>query len=358
MNLAVLAETAPAKTLIPIIEKLDKEDKILSLTHDEGAMNLLSPYSTEIESIGQGRRNSSHKRSNFTIGRLVLQDTYRTYKALKHRSVDLVLTCGNAGDVRKGILAAKKLNIPRLHMEQDIYNPIEMIAYADLITVPSQSAKKSLKKMYGITNTFNIKGYPQAEYVDRIKLTSPEDVCKDYEVDDFYVLFLGGDTRREDIPSMIQEVQKLDKTILIVPYRFEPTFIAQYITRKDVYVLDGFVDLLSLMNASQGVIYCAGMGVTIEVGALSIPSVKLLGFHNQHASNDLARTLGINVVSQYDIENAVDKMKKPRGKRLVKNAYKASYKVAELTKEMKMFDYGCGGKNSLKKIWNQRKQYR
>ena len=149
MNIALVAETAPAKTLIPIIEKLD-DDEIISLTHDTGAMELLSPYSVDIKAIGESRKNTSVKRSNFTIGRLVLQDTYKTYKALKNSDTDLVITCGNSGDVRKGILAAKKLDIPVLHMEQDIYNPIEMIAYANLITVPNNVAQKNLKKMYEI----------------------------------------------------------------------------------------------------------------------------------------------------------------------------------------------------------------
>ena len=178
MNIAVVAETAPAKSLIPVIEKLD--DNIISLTHSEGAMKLLSPYSSDILSIGEGRRNTTVKRSDLTIGRLVLKDTYRTYNALKHRDVDLVLTCGNAGDVRKGISAAKQLGIPKIHMEQDIYNPIEMIAYADLITVPNSSAQKALKKMYGIYNTVNIKGYPQAEYVSRVPIMEPETIYKHY----------------------------------------------------------------------------------------------------------------------------------------------------------------------------------
>ena len=116
MNIAVVAETAPAKTLIPVIEKLD--DNIISLTHSEGAMKLLSPYSSEILSIGEGRRNTAVKRSDFTIGRLVLQDTLRTYRALRGRNIDFLLTCGNAGDVRKGISAAKKLKIPKLHIER------------------------------------------------------------------------------------------------------------------------------------------------------------------------------------------------------------------------------------------------
>lgn len=356
MNIAVVAETAPAKTLIPVISKLNT--KVLSLTHGEGVENLLEPYSYEIIPIGKGRRNTLTKRSNFTIGRLVLQDTYHTYSALKNQDLDLVLTCGNAGDVRKGILAAKKLKIPRLHIEQDIYNPIEMIAYADLITVPNKHAQRALKKMYDITNTVNIKGYPQAEYVANVPIMSPESIYEHYGIDDFYVLFLGGDTRSSDIPTIIEEVQKVNKIILIVPYRFEAKSIAQFVTRKGVYIIDGYVDLISLMNASQGVIYCAGMGVTIELGVLSVPSVKLLGFHTEHASNDLAQSIGINVISAYDIKNAVEHMKKPHGSRLIKNGSKASIKVAELTRDMDMFDQTQGGRKSLKRIWDQRKKYR
>jgi hypothetical protein len=356
MNIAVVAETAPAKTLIPVIEKLD--DNIVSLTHSEGAEKLLYPYSSEVLSIGEGRRNTTTKRSDLTIGRLVLKDTLRTYRALRSRDIDLVLTCGNAGDVRKGISAAKKLSIPKLHIEQDLYNPIEMIAYADLITVPNSHAKKLLKKMYGIHNTVNIKGYPQAEYVNRVPMMDPEDIYRHYGVNDFYVLFLGGDTRASDIPEIIREVQKLNKIILIIPYRFEATSISQFVTRKGVYIIDGYVDLISLMNASQGVIYCAGMGVTIEVGALSVPSVKLLGFHIDHASNDLAQSLGIDVISAYDIQYAVEHMKAPHGSRLIKNGTKASIKVAELTRDMNMFDTSFGGSKSLKAIWDQRKKYR
>ncbi len=356
MDIAVVAETAPAKTLIPVIENLN--DNIIALTHSEGAKKLLSPYSSKVLSIGEGRRNIIAKRSDFTIGKLVLQDTLRTYKALKSNDVDLVLTCGNAGDVRKGISAAKKLDIPRLHIEQDIYNPIEMIAYADLITVPNSHAKKALKKMYDITNTVNIKGYPQAEYVYNANIMEKEEVYRRYGVDDFYVLFLGGDTRASDIPEIIHEVQKLDKIILIIPYRFEATSISQFVTRRGVYVIDGYVDLISLMNASQGVIYCAGMGVTIEVGALSIPSIKLLGFHTEHASNDLAQSVGIDVITAYDIEYAVEHMKKPQGSRLIKNGVKASIKIAELTRDMYMFDNSYGGRKSMKLIWDQRKKYR
>ena len=356
MNIAVVAETAPAKALIPIIENIDTN--ILSLTHSEGAMELLDPYSNEILSIGEGRRSTTKKRSNFTIAKLVLKDTFHTYNALKKRDIDLTLTCGNAGDVRKGITASKKLNIPKLHIEQDIYNPIEMIAYADLITVPNKVAMKQLKEMYDITNTVNINGYPLAEYVSRVPILEQEKVYEQYKHDDFYVLFLGGDTRASDIPEIIREVEKIDKTIFVIPFRFETSTITPHITKDNIHVIEGYVDLISLMNASQGVIYCAGMGVTIEVGALEVPSVKILGFHTQHASNDLAQDLGINVASAHDINHAVSRMKKPQGKRLIKNGCKASLKVAELTTNMDLFDQNCGGLSSLRKIWNQRKQYR
>ena len=356
MNIAVVAETAPAKALIPIIEKVDAD--ILSFTHSEGAMELLSPYSKEISSIGEGRRNTTKKRSNFTIAKLVLKDTIRTYKALRKQDIDLTITCGNAGDVRKGLAASKKLNLPKLHIEQDIYNPIEMIAYADLITVPNKTAMKQLEELYDITNTVNIKGYPQAEYVSRVPIVEPEKIYEQYQHDDFYVLFLGGDTRASDIPGIIKEVEKIDKTILVIPFRFETSAIRPHITKNNIFIIEGYVDLISLMNASQGVIYCAGMGVTIEIGALGIPGVKILGFHTQHASNDLAHDLGINVASTQDINNAVSKMKKPQGKRLIKNGCKASLKVAELTTSRDLFDQNCGGLSSLRKIWNHRKQYR
>lgn len=234
MNIAVVAETAPAKALIPILEKIDAD--ILSLTHSEGAMKLLEPYSSEIFSIGEGRRNTTKKRSNFTIAKLVLKDTIRTYNGLKKHPVDLTVTCGNAGDVRKGIAASKKLHIPKLHIEQDIYNPIEMIAYADLITVPNKTAMKQLEDLYDITNTVNINGYPQAEYVSRVQISEPEKIYEQYQHDDFYVLFLGGDTRASDIPEIIKEVEKIDKTILVIPFRFETSTITP-ISLKAIFLL-------------------------------------------------------------------------------------------------------------------------
>ena len=185
--------------------------------------------------------------------------------------------------------------------------------------------------MYDITNTVNIGGYPQAEYVSRVPILEAEKIYEQYKNDDFYVLFLGGDTRASDIPEIIKEAEKIDKTVLVIPFRFETSAITPHITKDNIIVVEGYVDLISLMNASQGVIYCAGMGVTIELGALGVPAVKILGFHTQHASNDLANDLGINVASAQDIDYAVSRMRKPQGKRLIKDGCKASRKVANDT---------------------------
>ena len=75
-------------------------------------------------------------------------------------NVDLVITCGNAGDVRKALSASKLLGIHRLHVEQDIYNPIEMVAFANIVTAPSDEYKLFLEEKYSLNNVFNIGGYP------------------------------------------------------------------------------------------------------------------------------------------------------------------------------------------------------
>ncbi|MCD7781314.1 MAG: hypothetical protein LUG89_01240 [Methanosphaera sp.] len=355
MNITVVAETAPAKSLIPVISRLD--DNILCLTHSKGAEELLAPYGKVI-SIGKGRRSGSKKRSPLAIGTLVLKDAHNTYNAMKRENIDLVLTCGNAGDVRKALMASRRLDLPVLHMEQDIYNPIELIAYANLITVPSSSDQKKLKKMYDITNTVNIRGYPQAEYVSMIRPVDPEVIYEKYECDDYYVLFLGGDTRQSDIEEIMAQVQQLDKMVLVVANRFSMKFISQFVVSTKIILIDEFVDLISLMNASSGVIYCAGMGITIEIGVLGVPAIKIIGFHTEHASNDLARKIGISVVSVYDITTVIDHMKRIHAHTIVNNGRKASMKVAELTHELDIFADNKGGFGSLRKIWNQRKKYR
>ena len=207
MRIAVIAEMAPAKAFIPIIKELDAE--IIGLTHGHGVKELLGQYCTEIHSIGESRGQAAKKRSNPKIASLVIEDIWRVIRFLKGKDVDLLMTCGNAGDVRKGISASKILRIPDLHIEQDIYNPIEMIAFSNLITVPSEQYKNYVIEKYGLKNVHVIGGYPMASYVNDMSIEKSNIIQGKYGIDEFAVLVFGGDVKSEDIPKIIQEVEKL-----------------------------------------------------------------------------------------------------------------------------------------------------
>ena len=308
--------------------------------------------------IGESRGKSAEKRSKTKIASLVFEDVVGTIRALRGKNVDLLLTCGNAGDVRKGISAAKFLRIPDLHIEQDFYNPIEMIAFSNLITVPSKRYQEFLAQNYGIYNSKVIGGYPMASYVNEMELKDSSLVKSENDVEDFLLLVLGGDIQGKDIPEIIAAVENLEKQVLIVPFRFDEGYVKSLVKSPGTKVLDGFVDLLSLMNASSGMIYGAGMGLTIEAGVLGVPSIKLAGFHRQHASVDLAKELGIPVVEIEKITEPVDKLKVPKGKWLISEGEKSVFDIVELINNFGAQKGKNGGLKSFRKIWNARSKFR
>jgi hypothetical protein len=356
MRIAVIAEMAPAKAFIPIIKKLDAE--IIGLTHGHGVKELMGKYCTEVHSIGESRGQGANKRSNSKIASLVIEDIWRVIKSIKGKDIDLLMTCGNAGDVRKGISASKILRIPNLHIEQDIYNPIEMIAYSNLITVPSEHYKDYIIDKYGLRNVYVSGGYPMAVYVNEMPLEDSKKIKAHYNLDEFILLVFGGDVKGEDIPKIIKQMEMIDENVLIVPFRFSSVYIKKFITSSKLKVLDGYVELPSIMNASSALIYAAGMGLTIEAGVLSIPSIKIAGFHKRHASVDLAKELGINVVDIKDISNAMGDLRVPNGEFLVDNGKKA---VSNIINEINNFDELKGkssGLKSFKRIWNARSEFK
>jgi len=356
MKIAVMAEIAPAKAFVPVLEKLDAE--IIGLIHGQGADELLKEFCTEMHYIGESRGKAVEKRSNAKIASLVFKDVMTTIKALRRKDIDLLLTCGNAGDVRKGISAAKFLRIPDLHIEQDFYNPIEMIAFSNLITVPSKHYHDFLAQNYEIHNSTVIGGYPMASYVNQRELKDPYMLKSENNVEDFLLLIFGGDVHGKDIKKIIETVEKLDKTVLIVPFRFDAEYVKSLIKSPETKVLDGFVDLLSLMNASSGMIYGAGMGLTIEAGVLGIPSIKLAGFHRQHSSVDLAKELGIQIAEIEEIPQIVDNLKKPKGKWLIEDGEKSVSNIIALINNFDAFKSKNGGIKSFRKIWKARSQFR
>jgi UDP-N-acetylglucosamine:LPS N-acetylglucosamine transferase len=356
MKIAVIAEIAPAKAFVPVLEKLDAE--IIGLTHGQGADELLGEFCTEMHYIGESRGKGAEKRSKAKIASLVFEDVISTIKALRGKDVDLLLTCGNAGDVRKGISAAKFLRIPDLHIEQDFYNPIEMIAFSNLLTVPSKHYQDFLIQNYGIYNSEVFGGYPMASYVNERELDDVELLKQKHNVEDFLLLVFGGDVQGKDIPEIIKTVQKLDRTVLVVPFRFDTGYVKSLVKSQKIKVLDGFVDLLSLMNASSGMIYGAGMGLTIEAGVLGIPSLKLAGFHRQHASVDLAKELGIHVAEIEEIPEYVDNLGVPKGKWLIADGKKSVSNLITLINNFDMIKGKSGGIKSFRKIWKARSEFR
>jgi len=429
-TIAIACELAPAKTLIPIIKRLKElesekslnwnKSKIIGLTHGTGVKELINPYCDEIYSIGEGRRAGKVKRTNISLGYLIAKDIFKAIKALRGKSVDLLITCGNAGDVRKSIIAANLLKIPIIHIEQDIYNPIEVIAFSNLITIPSEKYKDFLKEVYYIDclkemdykkeidyekeidykkeidyeknlnkeeesyvdHVENIHGYPMASYVNEKikdgKLIAKKEIVEKYGTNDFILVVLGGDVKNSDLKKLIEAIQKSDFPTLIVPYRFEKESIESLIKSKKVQVLDGFVDLLSLMKSANLLIYGAGMGMTIETGVLEVPSIKIAGFHKKHGSVDLARKLKIPIfeieelsiflseLRQYNLKNPEDinnfinnNIKKPDGKKLVENGEIAIKRVVNIINNFNLKNPPKkSGFKSIKAIWNQRSQYR
>lgn len=369
-NIAVAGEITPSKTIIPIIEKLReyenegklsfKINKIIGLYHGESSMTFLEPYCDEAYSIGEGRRGK--KNSTGKLAYLISKDIMKSLNALKGKGINLLITAGNAGDVRKSIVAANILQIPILHIEQDIYNPIEVISQANLVTVPSEEYKEYLEENYNLQNVVNINGYPMAKYVDNhIKggnLIDKDEIYGEYGMKEYVLVVLGGDLKDEDIEPLIRSIEDLNLKALIAPYRFDRNKVQRLILSPNIKVLPQYVDLLSFMNAASHLIYAAGMGMTIEAGVFNIPALKIEGFHRTHGSVDLARELNIPIVKIDEIPKAFENLEAQKGSDLVKNSEAAIEKVADLINDFDAKSLKRSGFNSTKKIWNSRKVYR
>lgn len=372
LTIAIAAEIAPAKTLIPVIKKLRllesqnklnwKKTKIIGLYHGESSKQFLNNISDECYFIGEGRGSNKNKNSNYKLFYLIFKDVIKAYKAMKGKNIDFLITCGNAGDVRKSILAANFLHIPVLHIEQDIYNPIEFISHANLVTVPSKKYVSYLKETYNIKNVFNIGGYPMAKYVndsiDNDSMKSKENILIENNfIDNYILVVLGGDLRSKDLPKLINVIEGLNLNALIAPYRFDKNLVESLVNSPNVNVLDNYVDLFSYINGADTLIYAAGMGMTIEAGVFEVPSIKIEGFHKVHGSVDLAKELNIPIVPISEISNVITDLSSPNKGDFLKNSQVA---IDNLVSIINNFDFSLekSGLSSTKKIWNKRKVFR
>ncbi|WP_295722203.1 hypothetical protein [uncultured Methanobrevibacter sp.] len=369
-TIAVACEIAPAKTIIPVLKLLRKfesekklnweKTRIIGLVHGDGASELIKPYCDDIYYIGQGRRANQSNNSRINLFRLIIIDIYKATLAMMGEQIDLLVTCGNAGDVRKAISAAKLLRTPVLHIEQDIYNPIEIISHANLITTPSKDYEFYLKIQYSLKNVVNIGGYPQASYVNSMiqsdKLLTKDQITEQYGFDHYIFVVLGGDLKVDDLKDLIPLIDGFDYPTLIAPYRFDKKMIEDLSRSDKVKILDNFVDVLSLSYHCDALIFGAGMGMTIEAGVLKVPSIKLYGFHPFHSSINLAKDLNIPIVQIYDIPRALKKLYPPSGD-LVSDGEIATYNILNLINN---FDYSLkkGNIKSTFKLWRGRSKFK
>ncbi|AMK16221.1 glycosyltransferase family protein [Methanobrevibacter olleyae] len=369
-NIAIAGEITPSKTIIPIIERLrelEREDKlhfklnkIIGLYHGESSKAFLEPYCDEVYSIGEGRKGS--KNSTTKLIYLISKDILKSFNALKGQNIDLLITAGNAGDVRKAIVAANLLKIPILHIEQDIYNPIEVISQANLVTVPSSEYKEYLEKNYKLKNVININGYPMAKYVDNhIKegnLRDKDEIYGEYGLKEFVLVVIGGDLKDDDIESLIRSIEELNLNALIAPYRFDRNMVQDLVLSPNIKVLPQYVDLSSFINAASHLIYAAGMGMTIEAGVFNIPSLKIEGFHTVHGSVDLAKELNIPIVKIDEIPKAFEELSQQDDSNLLENSEIAIERVVDLINKFNSKSLSKSGFKSTKEIWNSRKVFK
>ena len=369
-TLAFACELTPAKTIIPVIKCIkDLEEKgelnwkhtrIIGLYHGDGVKELIEPYCDQVFYIGQGRRANQSNKGNTHLAGLIFRDIFRALKAMIGEQIDLLITCGNAGDVRKSIAAAKLLRTPVLHIEQDIYNPIELISQANLITVPSNDYELYLKIQYGLKNVINIGGYPMAKYVqDQVlnsDLLSKEDIENKYGFSHYILVLLGGDLKKEDLSDLIPVIDGFDYPTLVAPFRFDKSYVENLSKSPKVKILDNHVDIISLTYSADALIYGAGMGMTIEAGVLKVPSIKIYGYHVFHSSINLAKELNIPIVNIWDIPRALRKLYPPSGD-LVENGQLAIYNLVNIINN---FNYSLkkGNIRSTFKIWRARSKFK
>jgi UDP-N-acetylglucosamine:LPS N-acetylglucosamine transferase len=353
MKIGFACELTPAKTFIPIIERLREMEKdndlnwdqleIIALAHGNGAEELIAPYCDETYYIGTGRSSGDERK----IGKfyLVVKDIIKAIKFMKN--INLLLSCGNAGDVRKSVMAAYFLKIPVIHIEQDIYNPIETIALTNIVNLPLEKYKSYIQREYKIKNIEVIGGYPMVRYIaDFIKnnLKSEKEVenlyFKNNGIDEYIFVVLGGDLRKEDINDLIKTLIKYNLPIVIASYRFDKNLVEKIVkeirTNINILILDNFVDVVILINYCKVLIYGAGMGLTIEAGILKKPTIKIDGFHNLQGSIDLAKHLNIPVIKIQNLPENIDNLNEITGD-LIKDSDIAIENIINIIKNHKNY---------------------
>jgi len=312
-----VVEPSPAKNLIPVFEELrSRGHEPLVYGHGKGA-EVLRWEGVETRTLGRPRRRSRLAPALFAL------DLTRVLLRELLDGPDVALTSGNTGDARKTLLSSKILGVPSVHVEMDVYNPVEAIKLATIVAVPEQASDPGIEGPEVTT----VAGPPIAAYVaDRhLKGKIPGPVPED--VEGRVLVCLGGDVTEEQARRLLHTLEPLNP--YVVPFRVDapPRFDTP----------DGFIDLPGAMMKAETVVFSGGFGVTVEACLVAGKAVKVSGVHERHFSHEVAEMCGLEVLDVDSIEGPEDVLsgaRKPDGGWLIRAGRDAVREITDIVEEI------------------------
>lgn len=314
-----LVEPSPAKNLLPVWERLLEEGWEVTVYGHGRGVEILKWEGIETKQLGKPRRRQG------LLGYVGFSvDLIRTVRALASERASVVLSSGNTGDARKSLIASRMLGIPSVHLEMDVYNPVEAVRWATRVLVPfSEKWAEVLKRRVGV-ETKVVSGAPLAQYLADRHLSGriPGPVPEEYE--GRVLVCLGGDITEEGARRLLSDLEDHDP--VVVPFRVSPP--------EGFECVREFVDLPGVMMLADTVVFAGGFGVTIEACVVAKKAVKVSEVHPKHLSHWIAEESGVPVMylsESSGAEDAVQMARKPRGEWLIRRGRSA---VAEIVEEI------------------------
>ncbi|WP_457620257.1 hypothetical protein [Methanopyrus sp.] len=314
-----LVEPSPAKNLLPVWERLLEEGWEVAVYGHGRGIEILKWEGIETERLGKPRRKQGlFGYVGFSI------DLIRTVRVLASERASVVLSSGNTGDARKSLIASRMLGIPSVHLEMDVYNPVEAVRWATRVLVPfSDKWTEVLERRVGV-KAETVSGAPLAQYLADRHLSGriPGPVPEEYE--GRVLVCLGGDITEKGARRLLSDLKDHDP--VVVPFRVNPP--------EGFECVQEFVDLPGVMMLADTVVFAGGFGVTIEACVTAKKAVKVSEVHPEHLSHWIAEESGVPVMYLNEgpgTEDAVQMARKPRGGWLIRRGRSA---VAEIVEEI------------------------
>ncbi len=311
-----LVEPSPAKNLLPVLERLEREGwDVRVYGHGRGS-EVLRWEGRDARTLGRSRRREGWRGY---LGFAV--DLTRVLARMARDRPSVVLSSGNTGDARKSLLAAAALRVRSVHVEMDVYNPVEVVRFASEVLVPfSREFARELERRSGARARV-IPGPPLAQYLAERHLRGEIPGPVPEECRDRVLVCLGGDVTEEGARRLLRRLSEHDP--LVVPFRVgaPPGFDR----------LRGFVDLPGAMMVADTVVFSGGFGVTIEACVVGNRAVKVWELHPRHLSHWIARESGVPVLSLDEVEETdpVEVAERPDGRWLVRGGAEAVDRILE-----------------------------